>query len=99
MKGDDNQEINNDDEYLILVLSMYIQEMISFCYYNECRIQEVEFKNRFTESFIKLCGVNDYYSFSNMVCTEAKNLFLSNNCKFIYCHEDKLIIYTGSDSG
>jgi hypothetical protein len=49
-------------------------------------VEEVKYKNKFIESYLKLVEAKTYFQFANTVCREAKSLFHSNNIKFIYVY-------------
>lgn len=93
------KDISTQDEYLILMISIYLREMVRFCYHTQCRVSEMQHKNIFMESFTRLVKADSYFSLANLVMQEARELFLTRSCKFIYCFDGKLIVYTSNSTG
>lgn len=72
------------------MLTKYLEEYIASCFFNECRVSEVKYKNRFIESYLKLVEAKDYFQFATLVCREARALFHSNSIKFIYVYNKEI---------
>ena len=70
----------------MLALTKFVEQYISSCFFNECCIQEVQSKDKLIESYVRISEAKTYFDFATLVCKETRELFHSNNSKFLFVY-------------
>ena len=81
----------------MLALTKFVEQYISSCYFNECRVLEVQSKDKFIESYVRISEAKTYFEFANLVTEEARNLFHSNNSKFLFVYNPLSTVRAAED--